>query len=62
MVTSALPSLLLGSGVVTRQRLGDAQRRRAIYGGALDTVLLEMGALDEATLAASLAQAAGLPT
>jgi hypothetical protein len=61
MVTSALPSLLLRSGVVTRQRLNAAERRRAIYGGALDTVLLEMAALDESTLAASLAQAVGLP-
>jgi hypothetical protein len=61
MTTSALTSLLLGSGVVSRARLTDAQRRRAIYGGALDTVLLEMGAIDEPTLAVSLAEAVGLP-
>jgi Type II secretion system (T2SS), protein E, N-terminal domain len=61
MVTSALTSLLLGGGVISRRRLAEAERRRAVYGGALDTVLLEMGALDEATLAASLAEAAGLP-
>jgi hypothetical protein len=61
LLTSALTSLLLGSGMVTRDRLGDAQRRRAIYGGALDTVLLEMGAVDEPTLAATLAEAVGLP-
>jgi hypothetical protein len=61
MTTSPLASLLIGSGAVTRDKLTLAQSRRTIYGGTLDTVLLEMGAVDERTLTSHLAQATGLP-
>jgi len=61
MSLPALASLLVGSGAVTRDKLAEAQRRRTIYGGTLDTVLLEMGAVDERTLTAHLAEATGLP-
>jgi hypothetical protein len=56
-----LGSLLVGSGAVTRDKITEAQRRRTIYGGTLDTVLLEMGAVDERTLTSHLAEATGLP-
>jgi hypothetical protein len=62
MVNSPLASLLLGSRAAAPEKLEEAQRRRAIYGGTLDTVLLEMGAVDERVMAAHLAEAAGLPT
>jgi hypothetical protein len=61
MTMPALGSLLVGSGAVTRDKIIEAQRRRTIYGGTLDTVLLEMGAVDERTLTAHLAEASGLP-
>jgi hypothetical protein len=61
MTMPPLASLLVGSGAVTRDKLTEAQRRRTIYGGTLDTVLLEMGAVDERTLIAHLAEATGLP-
>src|SRR5262249_23625952 len=46
---------------VTRDKIVEAQRRRTIYGGTLDTVLLEMGAVDERTLTSHLDEATGLP-
>jgi hypothetical protein len=46
---------------VSRDKISLAQSRRTIYGGTLDTVLLEMGAVDERTLTAHLAEATGLP-
>src|SRR5256885_7445741 len=61
MTTSALASLLASSGALTRERVAEAQRRRAVYGGTLDTILLEMGAIDERALAAYLAEVSGLP-
>src|SRR2546430_15499791 len=61
MTTSALASLLAGSGALTRERVAEAQRRRVVYGGTLDTILLEMGAIDEPTLAPYLAEACRLP-
>ncbi len=56
-----LPVLLARSGAVSTERLAAADRRRAVYGGTLDTVLLEMDAIDELTLTTHLAQATGLP-
>lgn len=58
---TALASLLLGSGAVPREKLVEAQRRRTVYGGTLDTVLLEMGAVDERTITVHLAEVSGLP-
>src|SRR6185312_3451528 len=62
MANTPLASLLLGSGAASPEKIGEAQRRRAIYGGSLDTILLEMGAVDERLMAAHLAEAQGLPT
>jgi hypothetical protein len=56
-----LAALLARSGVLAPERLAEAQRRRTVYGGSLDTALLELRALDEALLTAYLAEAMGLP-
>jgi hypothetical protein len=61
MSISPLASLLIGSGAVSREKIALAQSRRTVYGGTLDTILLELGALDERTLTAHLAEATGLP-
>ncbi len=61
MAVTDLGGLLGRSGAVTEALLAAAQRRAAVYGGTLDTALLEIGAVDERTLALALAQASGLP-
>jgi hypothetical protein len=58
---TALASLLIGSGAVSREKLMEAERRRTVYGGSLDTVLLETGAVDERTMTVHLAEVSGLP-
>jgi hypothetical protein len=49
-MSSKLSSLLVQDGVVSVKRMEEAFQRQVIYGGALGTVLLEMGALDEMVL------------
>jgi hypothetical protein len=61
MSAARLASLLVASAAVPEKVVAQAQKRRALYGGALDTVLLEMGAVDEPALVAGLAKATGLP-
>lgn len=51
---------LVTRGLLSAQTIEDAQRRRATYGGALDTVLLEMGAIAEAGMLQALADVSGL--
>ncbi len=58
---SRLSSLLVRDGVVGVKRLEQAFQRQVIYGGALDTILLEMNVLDEAQVAGYLAQSSGVP-
>jgi hypothetical protein len=58
---SRLASLLVQDGVVGVKPMEDALQRQAVFGGTLDTNLLEAGALDEARLSAYLSQSAGLP-
>jgi hypothetical protein len=53
--------LLVRSGALSPEKATAAERRRAVYGGSLDTVLLEMGLADEATLRTHLADTTGLP-
>jgi len=60
MVKGGLGSLLVRSGALAPQRLSDAERRQAVYGGTLDTVLLEMDAVEERTLLVHLAEATGM--
>ena len=56
---SQLLQQLRRSGVVPEQDLEAALRRQQIYGGSLDTVLLELDLVDAETLAAEIAAANG---
>ncbi|MSP16055.1 MAG: hypothetical protein EXR73_05485 [Myxococcales bacterium] len=58
---SRLSSLLVRDGLVTVARMEQAFQRQVIFGGALDTILLEMSALSEAELLHYLTLASGLP-
>lgn len=57
---SRLSDRLLASGLVPVDGLRAALARQAVYGGALDTALLELDAVDEGKLWGALAQATGL--
>lgn len=61
MVSDSLLSTLLRASILTREAASEAGRRQHLYGGSLDTVLLEMGAVSEAVLVEHLAKQAGLP-
>jgi hypothetical protein len=56
-----LAGLLVRGGAVAPDVMEEALQRQVLYGGALDTNLLEIGAADESTLAPYLARASGLP-
>lgn len=58
---SRLSSLLVRDGLIGVKRMERAFQRQVIYGGALDTILLEMAQIDEATLCDYLSLATGLP-
>ncbi|WP_428268778.1 HEAT repeat domain-containing protein [Haliangium sp.] len=58
---SRLSSLLVADGVVSVKRMEHAFQRQVIYGGCLDTILLEMTLLPEDRLVQYLAKATGLP-
>ena len=53
---SQLLRQLRSSGVVPEQALEAALRRQQIYGGSLDTVLLELDLVDPVTLAADISR------
>src|SRR4051812_25550835 len=55
-----LAGLLVRGGAVAPDVMEEALQRQILYGGALDTNLLEIGAIDETTLAPYLARASGL--
>jgi HEAT repeat protein len=59
--TSRLSSLLVRDGLIGVKRMEQAFQRQVIYGGALDTILLEMGAIGEDRLTEYLSLASGLP-
>jgi len=56
-----LGAYLLRSGVLTRDTLAAALDRQVVYGGWLDTALLELGVLTEPALADTLATWAAYP-
>src|SRR3982750_2447013 len=58
---SRLSSLLVRDGLVGVKRMEKAFQRQVIYGGALDTILLEMNLVPEDRLTQYLALASGLP-
>jgi hypothetical protein len=47
--------------MIEAEALRTALARQAVYGGALDTALLELGSIDEASLWRALGEATGLP-
>jgi hypothetical protein len=56
-----LSSLLVRDGLVGVKRMEKAFQRQVIYGGSLDTILLEMNLVTEERLTQYLALASGLP-
>src|SRR4029079_8119254 len=58
---SRLSSLLVRDGLVGVKRMEKAFQRQVIYGGSLDTILLEMGLVPEERLTQSRALSPGLP-
>ncbi len=58
---SRLSSLLVRDGLVGVKRMEKAFQRQVIYGGSLDTILLEMSLVPEERLTQYLALAFGLP-
>lgn len=60
-MASRLSSLLVTDGVVSVKRMEHAFQRQVIYGGSLDTILLEMNIVSEERLVQYLSKATGLP-
>jgi hypothetical protein len=58
---SRLSDCLVRDGTLPTDVVRAATARQAVYGGALDTALLELGALDEPTLWNALSTATGAP-
>ncbi len=52
---------MVESGIITRAQLGDALRQQAHSGGRLGTNLVELGIIDEQTLASFLARQLSIP-
>ncbi|MCC7072439.1 MAG: hypothetical protein IT383_14010 [Deltaproteobacteria bacterium] len=50
MIADPLAALLGKEGVLPQARVEEAQERQVLLGGTLDTALLELGGIDEATL------------
>src|SRR5215208_1053252 len=59
-MASRLSSLLVRDGLVGVKRMEKAFQRQVIYGGSLDTILLEMNLVPEDRLSQYLALASGL--
>jgi hypothetical protein len=56
-----LATLLIEEGGVIAERLDEALQRRVLSGGGLDTVVLEMGLVDEEAMLRLLSRSEGLP-
>jgi len=61
MPNSLLASALMKASLLSPEIGAEAERRCQLYGGGLDTVLLEMGLVDEKTLVVHLANFTGIP-
>jgi hypothetical protein len=61
MPLSEVAQTLVRRGVITRASAIEAERRKKLYGGSLDTALLELRAIDEETLTRHLAEIIGIP-
>jgi hypothetical protein len=60
-MAARLSDCLVRDGTLREDLVRAATARQAVYGGALDTAILEIGALDEPTLWSALASATGAP-
>jgi hypothetical protein len=61
MPLSQVAQALVRRGVITRESAVEAERRKKLYGGDIDTALLEIRATDEETLTTHLAEIIGIP-
>jgi len=61
MPLSEIAQALIRRGVITRGAAVEAEQRKKLYGGGLDTALLELRATDEETLISQLAEIIGIP-
>jgi len=61
MPLSDIACALIRRGVLTESAALEAERRKKLYGGNLDTALLELQAVDEQRLVAELAEIIGVP-
>ena len=59
-MTERLEEHLVTRGLLSQERADDALRSQALVGGAMDTLLLEMGALREQDLITALGEVSGL--
>lgn len=59
-MTERLEEHLVSRGLLAPERAEDALRSQALVGGAMDTLLLEMGAVREADLVVALGEVSGL--
>jgi hypothetical protein len=59
-MTERLEEHLVARGLLSQERADDALRSQALVGGAMDTLLLEMGALREQDLVTALGEVSGL--
>ena len=59
-MTERLEEHLVTRGLLSQERAEDALRSQALVGGAMDTLLLEMGALREQDLVTALGEVSGL--
>src|SRR5262249_48892951 len=59
-MTERLEEHLVKRGLLSQERADDALRSQALVGGAMDTLLLEMGALREQDLVTALGEVSGL--
>jgi hypothetical protein len=60
-MSSRLASLLVQDGLVSAKKMAQAFQRQVIYGGTLDTILLEMDLIDEPLLLEAMGRASGFP-
>jgi hypothetical protein len=61
MPLSEIAQALVRRGVITRDAAVQAEQRKKLYGGGLDSALLELRATDEETLTSHLAEIIGIP-
>ena len=61
MAISSLATDLVKASLLSQEMAVQVEQRHQLYGGGLDTVVLEMGLLDEKTLVTHIANLTGIP-